>query len=172
MSEFDFSVIRNLRMKRKITVEALARQAGLTRMTVAKIENNEGNPTMGTIRALAGVLQVSASELVAMAERARVDEPRVTRFRRSGFNGKRIRFSDFEIYRIRAEKGAQSAFEPKIHQNTEEICLVLSGRIRLAVAGQELDLAAGDARRFRAMHEHRMAVMETAELVLIHHHSA
>ena len=172
MNEFDFSVIRNLRTKRKISAEDLARRAGLTRMTVAKIENNEGNPTLGTINALARVFGLSSGELVSLAEQARVDEPVVTGFRSKGFNGKRIRFPGFELFRLRAGKGAESVFEPGIHQDTDEVCLVLSGRIRLAVAGQELDLAAGDARRFRAMHEHRITVVEAAEFFLIHHHSA
>lgn len=48
-TQFDFSVIRTLRLKRGLTAEQLAEKAGTMRVTVAKIEGGCGNPTLETI---------------------------------------------------------------------------------------------------------------------------
>ncbi len=44
--KFDFSIIRNLRMKQGLTAEALAQKADVTRATVVKLESGKGNPTI------------------------------------------------------------------------------------------------------------------------------
>ena len=172
MKNFDFSVIRTLRLKRGLTAEQLAEKAGLTRATVSKIESGEGNPTLVTLDAISSVFQLSASELIRLSEIAQCEEAATQPFRSEGIEGAHIGFPNFEIFRIQAKKGVRKLSEPQHHDNTAEVCLVLSGRIKLAVAGETHELGPGKAIRFKALQEHRLDIVEDAEFLLIHHNWA
>ncbi len=169
MRRFDFSVIRNLRRKWGLSAEELAGRANLTRATVAKIEGGTGNPTIETIAALGNVFELSAGELIRMAELAQCETGRTKRLRSENIEGFHIWFPNFEVYRIQARPGVRKESDPKHHDNTAEVCLVLSGKVRATVAGQSHELGPGMAVRFKALHEHYFDVLEEAEFLLIHH---
>jgi XRE family transcriptional regulator, regulator of sulfur utilization len=169
MKPFDFSVFRMLRLKRGLTAEQLAKKAGLTRATVSKIEAGEGNPTLETIAALSDVFQKSASELIRLSEIAQCEQATTQRFQTDGIRGAHIAFPHFEVFHIRARTGVRKLSEPQHHENTAEVCLVLAGRLKLAVADQTYALGPGEAIRFKALQEHRFDILEDAEFLLIHH---
>ena len=169
MERFDFSVVRNLRKKWGLTSEKLAEKAGVTRSTVAKIESGEGNPTMGTIAALAGVFQLAPSELVHLAEKDRMEEAESRIVQDGDWRGLRIGFPDFEVFSTQAPAGVHKEFDPRFHENTAEVCMVLSGRLRLTVGEETRELSEGMAVRFKALHSHGFDILEDAEILLIHH---
>ena len=166
---FDFSIIRTLRMKSKLTAEQLAQKSGVTRATIAKIEGGDGNPTLDTIQALSSAFGLSSSELIRLAEVARCEVPVVHSFREKAMDVDHIWFPNFEIFRIRAGTGFQNLSDPKYHENTAEVCLVLSGRIRVSVAGQFYELGPGMAMRFKALQEHQFNIIEDADFLMMHH---
>ncbi len=168
MLQYDFSVIRSLRMKRGMTADELAAKAGLTRVTVAKIEANNGNPTVGTLGVLAESLGLAPSELLQLAERTVAEQPQARTFQRDGLTGRQLVFSDGDLFVLSAPAGTRSVFEPELHGLTRETCLVVSGRIRLTVADQILDLGPGEAVRFKALQPHCLDVQEDAVLIMIH----
>lgn len=167
--KFDFSVIRNLRKKWGLTMEELAKKTNLTRATIAKIEYGDGNPTIGTIEVLASVFQLTSSDLVRLAEITKMEIAKTKNFKRKDFLGKHIWFPNFEIYYIQAKAGVRKESDPEFHENTAEICLVLSGKLLLTVGGQSNELSTGMALRFKAFHDHHFDVIEDAEFLLIHH---
>ena len=169
MIRFDFSVIRNIRKKRGITAEELARRANLTRATVANLESGEGNPTMETITALSDAFQLTPSDLVRLAEGTQCEAARIRRFKKGRLTGKHIWFPNFEIYHIQAGSGLRKESDPQHHENTAEVCLVLSGKIKVTVGGLTHELDQGMALRFKAMHDHYFDVIEDAEFLLMHH---
>jgi transcriptional regulator with XRE-family HTH domain len=61
--------VRHIREKRGITQERLVQDAGLTTGTVSLVERGRSNPAWGTIKALAGALDVSIGELAKLAEK-------------------------------------------------------------------------------------------------------
>jgi transcriptional regulator with XRE-family HTH domain len=166
---FDFSVIRNIRKKRGLTIEGLARKAHLTRLTVSKIEIADSNPTMETVEALARVFQLSPSELIRMAEKKQAELASEDDFHSGAIWGKRLHFPNFEIFHLRGQAPSHAEFDPGLHENTAEICLMLTGRLVLTMGGQSHELHAGMALRFKAMQEHRIDIVEDAEFLLIHH---
>lgn len=168
-SQFDFSVIRTLRLKRRLSAEQLAEKAGLTRVTVAKIEGSEGNPTLETLRALGKVFQLSASELIRLAEVDQCEEPEIKSYQEKGMEVQRICFPGFEIYHIQAGTGLRYVANPEYHENTAEVCLVLSGRLRVKIAGQYYEVGPGKAMRFKALQEHEFEIIEKADFLLMHH---
>ena len=172
MKKFDFSVIRNLRKKWGLTGEELARRANLTRATVAKMEAGAGNPTLDTIEALSSVFQLTSSELVRLAEVAQCEASRGRAFKTETLSGTHVVFPNFEIYHIRAGTGVRKDSDPSRHENTAEVCLVLSGRVKVTVGGRSHELGPGMALRFKALHEHYFDIIDTAEFLLIHHNLA
>ena len=158
-----------MRAKHRISAEELAQKAGLTRMTVTRLEQNAANPTMETIRVLAESFGMEASELVRLAENPRMEHAQTTDFRHGELWGSQIEFDDFELYDLQAKAGARTVFDPRLHANTHEVCVALSGEIRLSVGGESIALRKGDAVRFRAMHEHTLEVIKATRFLMIHH---
>ncbi len=169
MKKFDFSIIGTLRRKRGLTAEELARRANLTRATVSKIEGGEGNPTIETIEALSSVFQLTSSELIRLAEVAHCEAAQTKTFKTDRLEGAHIWFPDFEAYYIRADAGVRKESDPRRHENTAEICLVISGKVKVTVRGQSHELGPGMALRFKALHEHHFDIIDKAEFLLIHH---
>jgi transcriptional regulator with XRE-family HTH domain len=56
--------LKRQRIRKALTQEELARQAGLTTASVARIERNETEPRMSTLRKLAKALDLDPAELV------------------------------------------------------------------------------------------------------------
>jgi len=56
--------LKRQRIRKALTQEELARQAGLTTASVARIERNETEPRMSTLRKLAKALHLDPAELV------------------------------------------------------------------------------------------------------------
>lgn len=61
--------VRERRKKRKLTIEALAFQAGVHANVVARLERGIYNPTILTLQSIAVELDVSLHELLAGAAR-------------------------------------------------------------------------------------------------------
>ncbi len=169
LNRFDFSIVRNLRMKRGMTAEALAQKAGITRATIVKLESGKGNPTVETLGAIGRVFQLTASQLIQMAETCATESGSPTLFDQDGFQGFKTAFSGFEAYYLKAPAGSRTVSEPDLHENTAEVCFVVSGRVRVTVLGETTELGPGSSIRFKAIHDHEFEVMQDAELMLIHH---
>ena len=169
MSEFDFSIIKTLRMKWGVTAEELATRANITRATVAKIESGNGNPTIDTLAALSQVFQMPVSELIRASERTVCEYGQNERYDVNGIRGTRIGFPGFELFHLKAGAGITQNSEPLFHGNTAEICVVISGTLRITVQGETHELDPDSALRFKALHPHQIEVVDEAEFFLIHH---
>ena len=169
MKEFDFSIIRNLRMKWSLTAETLAVRANMTRATVVKIESGNGNPTIETISAISRVFHLTASELISMAEKASIEVGKTSQYLDNGLGGVHIWFPDFEIYHLKAAAGICKISESILHENTSEVCLVLSGKVKITIGENSTELSPGKAMRFKALHQHSLEMVEASEFLLIHH---
>lgn len=63
------AALRRVRLASKMTQEQLGLEAGVQRNFISLIELGQNQPTIGTITKLARALGMSASELVAEAEK-------------------------------------------------------------------------------------------------------
>ena len=166
---YDFSVIKTLRKKRNLGAEDLAAKAGLTRATIAKLEAGEGNPTVGTLDALAKAMDLSASELLRLAESDSLRLPHVTKVRRAHYQGRRYQVGRLDFFHLSAEAGHTLRFDTAWHDDTGEVILLLTGRLRVRVGRREHEMKRGEALGFKALQEHSLQVLEESELVIIHH---
>ncbi|HLU58389.1 MAG TPA: XRE family transcriptional regulator [Pseudonocardia sp.] len=155
--------VRALRQQRRMTIDALASAAGVSRGTVIQIETARGNPSIATLTALAAALRVGVASLVEDAS-----EPHVTVRRAheaatlwSSAAGSTAVFrigtdppDVVELWDWTLQPG--DGFDGEAHpMGTQEVLGVLSGRLGLRVGASEHELDAGDTVIFEAHAPHR-----------------
>ncbi len=146
--------ITNLRSKRKLTQEALAKLAGATRASVALIESGTSNPTLEVLLKLSQALQVSIDELTGspLAECQHIKAADIPQDRRSR-NGVTLRkllpdkIRATEMDEISLAPGAVMTGSPHI-DGTKEYFTCIEGQISIGVLGQTYLLHKGDVLAF------------------------
>ncbi len=108
---------------------------------------------------------------IKLAEIGKCEVASIGVFKQGMFKGSYIRFPNFELYHIKAGKGFSEDSDPEHHENTFEICMVISGKVKITVGMQSYILKPKMAVRFKAMHSHYYDILEEAEFLLIHHNA-
>lgn len=157
--------VRALRQQRRMTIDALAAAAGVSRGTVIQIETARGNPSIATLCNLASALRVGVGSLVGgdaaprfVVRRAEQAAPLWTSpagssaVFRIGTDPPDV----VELWDWSLRPG--DAFDGEAHpMGTVEVLSVLAGDLHVRVGSAELDLATGDAVMFEAHAPHRYA---------------
>ncbi len=155
--------VRALRQQRRMTIDALAAAAGVSRGTVIQIETARGNPSIGTLVALAAALRVGVASLVDGDAEPRVVVRRDAEAARlwSSAAGSSAVFrigtdppDVVELWDWTLQPG--DGFDGEAHpMGTQEVLSVLSGRLDLRVGATDQRLDAGDTVMFQAHAPHR-----------------
>jgi transcriptional regulator with XRE-family HTH domain len=157
--------VRALRQQRRMTIDALAAAAGVSRGTVIQIETARGNPSIATLCNLATALRVGVGSLVDgdAAPRVVVRRAELAAPLWSSPNGSSAVFrigtdppDVVELWDWTLQAG--DAFDGEAHpMGTAEVLSVLTGRLALRVGTSELELVTGDTVMFEAHAPHRYA---------------
>jgi transcriptional regulator with XRE-family HTH domain len=157
--------VRALRQQRRMTIDALAAAAGVSRGTVIQIETARGNPSIGTLVGLAAALRVGVASLVDGDAEPRVVVRRAAEAARlwssAAGSGAVFRIGTdppdvVELWDWTLQPG--DGFDGEAHpMGTQEVLSVLSGRLGLRVGSTEQQLDAGDTVLFQAHAPHRYA---------------
>jgi transcriptional regulator with XRE-family HTH domain len=122
--------MRVLRRRLNLTLHGLAERSGLTYPTVESIETNKTLPSLKTLDALAGALQISASDLISLAERRLVQRRKAEIEQRSylksdkGLENCRVaRYDKGKLIRVTAEPG-DHVHVMGLHEDVHEFCYV------------------------------------------------
>jgi len=174
-SKYDFRIIRILRRRLSLTLQALAARAGLTYPTVESIETNKTLPSLKTLDALAGALQISTSDLLGLAERRLVQrrkahiEPRSHSTRTDkGLEKCRVaRYDKGKLIRVAAQTG-DYVHVMGLHEDVHEFCYVLSGCVELRVEDKTYRLQEDDTILFDGLLDHSYTQIEAGEYVTMH----
>ncbi|MDT7708478.1 MAG: hypothetical protein QOG20_4085 [Pseudonocardiales bacterium] len=155
--------VRALRQQRRMTIDALAAAAGVSRGTVIQIETARGNPSIGTLVALAAALRVGVASLVDGDAEPRVVVRRDAEAARlwSSAAGSSAVFrigtdppDVVELWDWTLQPG--DGFDGEAHpMGTQEVLSVLSGRLDLYVGATNQQLTEGDTVMFQAHAPHR-----------------
>jgi transcriptional regulator with XRE-family HTH domain len=155
--------VRALRQQRRMTIDALAAAAGVSRGTVIQIETARGNPSIATLAGLAAALRVGVASLVDGDARPRVVIRRADEAARlwSSAAGSNAVFrigtdppDVVELWDWTLQPG--DGFDGEAHpMGTQEVLSVLSGRLGLRVGATDQHLDAGDTVLFQAHAPHR-----------------
>jgi transcriptional regulator with XRE-family HTH domain len=163
----DFSIVRELRKRAGMTLEAVSQQSGVSIAGLSKLERNQNMIELDTLYRLARVFSLSATDLLSLAEScsARVRE---AEFYESGpFEFQRVQFKGITCYQATAEAGG-SLSKPEAHGDEFEICWVREGRIRILLPREQHVLCPGQALKFDAALEHSYEILENSEVTIIH----
>jgi transcriptional regulator with XRE-family HTH domain len=159
--------VRALRQQRRLTIDALAGAADVSRGTVIQIESGKANPSIATLVALSEALHVGVASIVDAG-----GDPRVI-VRRSS-EAPRLWTSEngsTAILRIGTDPPdlvelwdwvllPGDAFDGLAHPvGTEEILCVASGGLAVTAGGTTVELAVDDTVMFQAHAPHRYACL-------------
>jgi transcriptional regulator with XRE-family HTH domain len=155
--------VRALRQQRRMTIDALATAAGISRGTVIQIETARGNPSIATLAALAAALRVGVTSLIEDVTEPRVIVRRATEaatlWSSAGGSNAVFRIGTdppdvVELWDWTLQPG--DGFDGEAHpMGTQEVLSVLSGRLGLRVGATEQQLDTGDTVLFQAHAPHR-----------------
>lgn len=148
--------VRLLREQRGLSLAELARQAGLAKQTLSKLEQGTGNPTVDTLFSIASALGVPVTGLVAQREQVttvqRGDE--VVWKRHGGHESRTLDHvygsGAVEHYLVWIGRDPHDADRPSEPHpvGTLEHLYVISGRVRVGPADSPVELSAGDFVRY------------------------
>lgn len=170
--------IKRIRKSKKLSMERLAEQAGVSRSMLGQIERGEANPSVGIIGKLAGALKVPADlllendDFVSLAQYREVDtKPQrldggKAVLRPNFFYDEATRLESFflDLY-ISARYAPEMSVPGCVCYAT-----VLSGTVTLEAESESFRLVERDALRFAADRPYRFENMtnSTARLLLIY----
>ncbi|MGW1025942.1 helix-turn-helix domain-containing protein [Streptomyces sp. NPDC002577] len=149
--------VRILREQRGLSLAELARQAGLAKQTLSKLELGTGNPTVDTLYSIAGALGVPVTRLVADREQVMTVQrgDTVAWHEHAGYESRSLDHiygsGVIENYLLRigsgprGEAGGRSEPHPV---GTLEHLYVISGRVRVGPVDSPVELSAGDFVRY------------------------
>lgn len=174
-SDYDFRIIRVLRRRLNLTLQGLAGRAGLTYPTVESVETNKTMPSLKTLDALAGALQISTSDLLGLSERRLVqrrkaqleERSHATRSDKGLERCKVARFDKGKLIRVAALAG-DYVHVMGLHEDIHEFCYVLSGCVDLQIEDRTFRLGVDDTILFDGLLDHSYTQVEAGEYVTVH----
>lgn len=164
---FDFSVLREIRKREGLTMEAVSQRSGISVPVISRLERNQTTAELETLFKLSRVFGMNAADLLALAESRSAHRTQETRHRSGGFEFREVRYGNALCLYGQARKGSTLS-RPEIHGDDYEICWVLKGRIRFRLPHEVHELRAGQAMQFDAILEHTYEALADSELMIVH----
>lgn len=167
--------IREIREKKKLTLDAAAKRTGVSRSMLAQIEKGDVNPTISVLWKIANGYKVSFTSIVDRQDGALIiradevtplieDDGKYLNYPAFPFQENRL----FETYRIIIEKGGFLSAQPHM-AGTEEYITVFAGETEICADGKTFRLQPGDSLRFCADtdHSYRNVGEDTVQLSML-----
>ena len=144
--------VRTLRKARGMSLDTLSQASGASRAALSQIETGKTNPSIGLLWKIAAGLGVRFSELidepVSAVQVLKREDMQVLRSVDGRFESRPMAPAGAsglaEVYELRLLGRTVHASDAHA-AGTREILIVLSGRLRISVAGEVHDLSAGDS---------------------------
>lgn len=174
-SNYDFRIIRVLRRRLGLTLQGLAGRAGLTYPTVESVETNKTMPSLKTLDAIAGALQISTCDLLGLSERRLVQRRKAQNEDRSpetrsdtGLEKCKVaRYDKGKLIRVTAA-GGDHVHVMGLHEDIHEFCYVLSGCVDLRIEDKTYRLGPDETILFDGLLDHSYTQVEEGEYITIH----
>ena len=171
--------IRDIRERKKITLDAAAKLTGVSRSMLAQMEKGEVNPTISILWKIANGYKVSFTYLVSPGDaplliRSEEVSPLIEDGGRY-INRPAFPFQEdrqFETYRIEIREGGCLQAQPHL-EGAEEYITVFAGEVEIVAGSERFQLRPGDSLRFRAdvNHAYRNIGSETVQLSMLIYYS-
>jgi transcriptional regulator with XRE-family HTH domain len=155
--------LRAIRQLRRRTLRAIAEQAGVSESFLSQVERGKASCSIASLTRIASALGVAVSDLFEPDGFRR--PPRVLRRAARpvlafGDLGRKYLLTPrplehLEVFVGELDPGGSTGDEPYTHGDSEELFLVLSGRVHLQLGEDVHELEAGDSIDYRSSIPHR-----------------
>jgi len=156
-------MLRRQRQERKLTLQQLADQSGVSRAAISKIERGDSGASTPVLGKLAEALDISISQLIGGQQRNQVVHIRsaaqpVFQERETGFERQSLsplylgRGIDFVLNRLPPR--TRTGPFPSHRHGVEEHLYVTKGRLKVTLGNEEYDLETGDFLFYQADRSH------------------
>jgi transcriptional regulator with XRE-family HTH domain len=167
--------LRAIRLLRRMTLREVADAAGVSESFVSQLERGRSSASVATLQRLATAVGIEISDLFAGERRAgevlRKQERQLLEW---GHLGRKALLTpkplqSLEVVAAAFDPGGSTGDEPYTHGDSEELLLVLAGRIQLQLGSELLDLSTGDSVNYRSSTPHRVSNPgdESAEVLFV-----
>lgn len=164
---YDFSVLRVLRKREGLTIQAVSDRSGISAAVISKLERNQTLAGLDTLFRLSRVFGMNSADLLALAE-SRTAQKKNSSARTSG----KFCFREVAYANVKCLHGSVPAraklSRPEVHQDDYEVCWILTGRMRIALPNETHDLSAGEAVQFDAILGHTYESLEDTTFLILH----
>lgn len=153
--------LKRIRKSKKMSLDVVAEQTGVSKSMLGQIERGESNPTVAILGKIVSGLRVSFNDLVCMPQEEiyMVKKESLTPTKEVAGEYKVYTYfpyeedRGFEVYVVEVQPGCR--YETGSHgENTSEYINVFQGQLTLEVDGEINIINNGDAIRFNSDKEH------------------
>lgn len=171
--------VRELRKGRKWTLEQAAKQAGLARSTLSKIENGQMSPTYDALKKLAVGLEISVPQLFTPPAAEKINgrmavtksgdgTAKATTTYEHELLGDALRKKQMLPYRARIRARSMEEFDGWVRHDGEEFLYVLTGVVQLFTEFYEpVELRRGDSAYYDASMGHNVISVSDDDATLL-----
>ena len=164
---YDFSILRNLRKRSKLTIAEVSGKSGVSPAVISKLERNQSIAELETLFRIARVFDMSAADLIALAEARTGHRKQASHREIHGFSFEQVKYSNILCLYGTAGTGEELS-RPEIHEDDYELCWVLEGEVEITLPGERHQLKSGQSLQFDAVLEHAYRVVEDCRLIILH----
>jgi transcriptional regulator with XRE-family HTH domain len=148
------TILRKQRKELKLTMKEVAERARISEGFLSQIENNVNNPSVDTLKNICGALGINAGDVLNQVEKGdkfvliRRGDWREIDIPHSGFATKRFYSPDdrsiIDSAILVIEQGKSIPVRKNI-RNSQELLIVLKGKVELELGDEKIMLSDGDA---------------------------
>jgi transcriptional regulator with XRE-family HTH domain len=171
--------VRELRKERNWTLEQAAREAGLARSTLSKIENGQMSPTYEALKKLAVGLEISVPQLFTPPRKTQVNGrmsvvksgegvQQTTTTYEHELLAETLTKKSMLPYRARVRARSMEDFDGWVRHDGEEFLYVLTGVIRLYTEFYEpVEMRRGDSAYYDASMGHNVVSVSDEDATIL-----
>ncbi len=169
--------LRAIRRLRRATLRSVAERAGLSESFLSQVERGKANPSVASLTRIAAALAVHVADLFE-PDQARAAPRVLKRARRPTLAFGRLGrkqlltprpLDQLEVIVVELDPGGSTGDEPYTHGDSEELVLVLAGRVHMQLGDHVYELERGDSIDYRSSTPHRVvnAGDDVAEVIWV-----
>jgi transcriptional regulator with XRE-family HTH domain len=156
--------LRAIRMLRRRTLKDVAHAAGVSESFLSQVERGRSSASVATLQRLAAAVGIEISDLFATdgLPRPRVLRREARQLLVWGHLGRKALltpkpFHSLEVVAAEFDPGGSTGDEPYTHGDSEELLIVLRGRVHAQLGTDVYDLGVGDSLHYRSSTPHRVS---------------
>ena len=164
--------IRKIRNDKNLSLEELASKTKISRITLAKIEHGEANPTLNIMWKICNALSIPLAELFSINEEIKLSKANNSISIESNDKSFRIELmfrqessTPTEFYRTYLSKDG-AIFTEEHTKGSIEVATVMKGKISITINDEEFILNEFDSLKFKADQKHSYKNLSTSESVI------